>query len=72
MEELTGTLVYLIIGYLCGLYFAPDVFAANILATNWGNIWAYAWLLGWPFLLLWKLFAFLFLTTPTIVVATKS
>ncbi len=68
MEDFGSTLVYLIVGYLCGLYFAPDVFSANILNTNWYNIYTYAWLLGWPFMLLWKLAAFLFLSAPAVVV----
>lgn len=48
-----GTIIYLLIGYICGVLFAPDVFSANILATQWTNIWTYAWLLGWPFMLIW-------------------
>lgn len=52
MEDSFGTLVYLVIGYICGVFFAPDIFSANITATNWYNIWVYAWIFGWPVMLL--------------------
>lgn len=48
----SSTLIYLLIGYICGVLFAPHIFSANILHTHWQNIWVYAWLLLWPFMLL--------------------
>jgi len=68
MEDLGGTLIYLIIGYICGVFFAPDVISANVLNTNWYNIWTYAWILGWPFMLLWHFLAPLFTAAPAVVV----
>jgi hypothetical protein len=67
MQNSAGTLIYLFIGYLCGVVFAPDIFSANILATNWYNIWVYAWIFGWPIMLALHYVMPIF-TTPTIVV----
>lgn len=69
MSEGLSTLVYLFIGYICGVIFAPDVFSANITATNWYNIWVYAWIFGWPFMLIWH-FVTLLLFTPAAIVVT--
>lgn len=60
MENGVGTLVYLFIGYICGVLFAPEVISANLTLTNWYNVWTYAWIFGWPIMLiahfLWPLF----------------
>jgi hypothetical protein len=52
MEGGFGTLIYLIIGYVCGVIFAPEIVSPNFMKTDWYNIWTYAWLFGWPFMLL--------------------
>lgn len=67
MESLS-TLTYLFIGYLCGVFFAPEVFSANILATNWYNVWVYAWIFGWPIMLALHFLLPLFAAAPTVVV----
>ncbi len=71
MESGFGTLVYLLIGYICGVMFAPDVVSANFMATNWYNVWTYAWLLGWPVMLLVHFLGPLF-TASTVVVTTTT
>ena len=69
MENSVSTLVYLFIGYICGVLFAPEIFSSNILHTNWYNIWVYAWLLGWPIMLVIHFIVPLF-AAPVIVVKT--
>ena len=68
MEESFSTLVYLAIGYICGVFLAPDVISANFTATNWYNIWTYAWILGWPIMLPVHFLLPLFTAAPPIVV----
>jgi hypothetical protein len=73
MEEGSiGTLVYLLIGYICGVLFSDGVVVANFMATDWYNVWTYAWILGWPFMLIWHFLAPLILTpaAPVVVVTT--
>lgn len=69
MEGGFGTLIYLIIGYVCGVLFAPDIVSANFAATNWMNVWTYAWLFGWPIMLPVHFLAPL-LAQPVVVVTT--
>lgn len=68
MEESLSTLTYLLIGYICGVFFAPDIFEANILATDWYNIWTYAWLLFWPVMLAAHFLLPFFAAAPAVVV----
>lgn len=49
-----GAIIYLLIGYVCGVLFSGGVVTANILHTDWYNIWTYAWILAWPFMLVFK------------------
>ena len=62
-----GTILYLILGYLLGMVFEPSLFSHNITLTHWDDIMVYAWLLAWPFMLLyhllWPFFAPYFAST---------
>ncbi len=48
--------VALIIGYLLGCYFWPDIFSIHITETQWLNIWAWVWLIFWPIIIMFKFF----------------
>ncbi|RYG57673.1 MAG: hypothetical protein EON60_14295 [Alphaproteobacteria bacterium] len=70
MESGFGTLIYLLIGYVCGVLFIPETVSANFMATDWYNVWTYAWLLGWPIMLPLHLLAPAFTAAPAVVVTT--
>ena len=69
MESGFSTLIYLFIGYICGVVFEPTLFSANILSTNWYNVWVYAWIFGWPIMLAVHFLApFFTAAAPTVVI----
>lgn len=70
MESGFGTLIYLLIGYVCGVLFAPTIVSANFMATDWYNIWTYAWLFGWPVMLPIHFLAPAFAAPAVVVVTT--
>lgn len=53
MDNLIQTIMYLLIGYLVGIWLAaPGIFSWTVSATQWGNILVYVYMLFWPFILL--------------------
>lgn len=43
--------MYIAIGYMFGLWLSDaGIFSANLGLTQWDNIWVYAWMLFWPFI----------------------
>ena len=55
MPNFVNTLIYLFVGYLVGIWLAPDVFSSSVSMTSWDDLWVYAYLLFWPFILFWKM-----------------
>lgn len=54
MGNLLSTLVYLFVGYLVGIWLAaPGLFSWTVSATAWNNLLVYAYMLFWPFIVLW-------------------
>jgi len=71
MTNLLQTLSYLFIGYLVGIWLAaPGLFSWTVTATAWHNLMVYAYMLFWPFILIWTfmLWALLFAAIIFVVV----
>lgn len=47
MNNILGTFVYLLIGYVLGAMFT-DVISMNMAITVWTSIWTWVWILFWP------------------------
>jgi len=51
--NLVSTLIYLFVGYLVGIWLAaPGLFSWTVSMTAWNNLLVYAYMLFWPFILL--------------------
>lgn len=55
-ETLLRPIVFVVIGYLCGMWLSEYV-AADLTMTAWTNVWVYFWLFLWPLGLIYKFFA---------------
>lgn len=52
MKDIFGTLFYLVIGYVVGLFLGPaGLFSVSLAATQWGHIITWVYILLWPFML---------------------
>lgn len=47
MRQLLEATVYMVVGYLVGLWLAPELFSTNIADTQWHNAWVYGYIFVW-------------------------
>jgi len=59
MNRIIATAASLCLGYLVGLWLSDGLFSADIMETDWTNIWVYAYILFWPVAIILKIWVWI-------------